>query len=223
VATPEWLDELDSQVAKCDLMLVLIGRAWIAGFQVRSDSGERDHVRVEIESALARKIPVVPVFLGDTPVPSRSSLPASIRPLLELQASRLQRVSFEADVKTLIDGVVRSIELAGGPMIDTSRPPSGVQTMTASEAFDAAATIEEGVSGSIKMVVQSTSSEDNVAWLMSETDYRNPRCLPIAINDKARIELAKLHGEHPVVFFKGRTILVHGTARKQQILSASWR
>jgi hypothetical protein len=95
-----WADSLDSQVA--DLMLVLIGCSWVAEFEARSGPGEREQVRVEIESALARKIPVVPVFLGDAPVPSPASLPASIHPLLELQAMRLQRASLEADAKALI-------------------------------------------------------------------------------------------------------------------------
>jgi hypothetical protein len=119
-----WTTWLDSQVAKCDLMLVLIGRTWVAEFQERSATGERDYVRVEIESALARKIPVVPVLLGDAPIPSPADLPMSIRPLLDLHATRLQRTSFEADAKLLIDGAVRSIKLARGDTIETSELPS---------------------------------------------------------------------------------------------------
>jgi hypothetical protein len=119
-----WADWLDTQVAHCDLMLVLIGRTWVTEFQARSGPGERDYVRVEIESALTRKIPVVPVFLGDAPVPSRASLPASIRPLLDLQATRLQRASFEADAKALIDGMIRSIELVRSETTKTSEQPS---------------------------------------------------------------------------------------------------
>jgi hypothetical protein len=111
-----WASWLDSQVAACDLMLVLIGRSWVTEFQARSGPDERDYVRVEIESALSRKIPVVPVFLGDAPVPPPASLPTSIRPLLELQAARLQRTSFETDAQDLIEGVVRSIKLAGTPV-----------------------------------------------------------------------------------------------------------
>ncbi len=110
----QWAAWLDSQVAACDLMLVLIGRSWATEFEVRAASGQPDYVLAEIESALARKIPVAPVFLGDAPVPLAAQLPASIRPLLALQATRLQRVSFEADAKALIEGVVRSIQLRRG-------------------------------------------------------------------------------------------------------------
>jgi formylglycine-generating enzyme required for sulfatase activity len=117
-----WAQWLDSQVAACDLMLVLIGRSWDSEFEARSAAGERDFVRVEIEMALARKIPVVPILLADTPVPSVARLPASIHPLLELQATRLRRDSFDADAKALIDGVQRSIRLARGEAVAPARP-----------------------------------------------------------------------------------------------------
>lgn len=106
-----WDEWLDRQVADCDLMLVLIGRNWISEFQVRTGPDERDYVRVEIESALARKIPVVPVLLGEALFPKSADLPESIRPLLRLQAHRLQRSSFDGDVEVLVTGIARSIAL----------------------------------------------------------------------------------------------------------------
>lgn len=55
-------------------------------------------------------------------MPAAASLPPSIRPLLDLQATRLQRASFEADARTLIDGVARSIKLARGETVKSARP-----------------------------------------------------------------------------------------------------
>src|SRR5262249_36897361 len=156
---------------------------WSSEFQVRSDPEQRDYVRAEIESALSRKIPVVPVLLGDTPVPSADSLPPAIRPLLQLQATRLQRSSFDADAKSLIDGIVKSISLA------RDKP------MTAAQAIAGAAATDEGISGLFEMLVTNTGSSDGMVWLMSEADYRDPRCLSIAINERARNELARLHRE----------------------------
>lgn len=118
-----WAKWLDDQVAACDLMLVLIGRSWVAEFQARADPDERDFVRVEIESALARSIPVVPVFLGDAPLPRSAELPASIRPLLSLQAARLSRASFDSDTDTLLTGVLRSIALSRGEAVPQAAPP----------------------------------------------------------------------------------------------------
>jgi formylglycine-generating enzyme required for sulfatase activity len=131
-----WAAWLDSQVAACDLMLVLIGRSWVAAFQARSAPGERDYVRVEIESALARKIPVVPVFLGDAPIPFPTDLPEPIRPLLGLQAIRLQRTSFDTDARSLIEGVARSIKLARGEVEVAPATPATTARRTARPAID---------------------------------------------------------------------------------------
>jgi uncharacterized protein len=61
----------------------------------------------------ATKIPVVPVLLGDTAVLRSVDLPESARPLLDLQAVRLQRgPKFEDDVKKLLVDAARSIALA---------------------------------------------------------------------------------------------------------------
>jgi hypothetical protein len=133
-----WVDWIASQVAACDLMLVLIGRNWAAEFHARSSLGERDYVCVEIETALSRKIPVVPVLLGDASIPSAANLPEAIRPLLNLQAARLQRTSFESDVKTLIDGIARSIRIVRGEV----SPPQQSFAQLFAERLDVISEVE---------------------------------------------------------------------------------
>jgi formylglycine-generating enzyme required for sulfatase activity len=130
-----WADWLDSQVAGCDLMLVLIGRSWIAELNARSETGELDYVRVEIESALRRRIPVVPVLLGDAPFPRAAELPETMHPLLGLQAARLQRTSFDTDAEALAKGVARSIALARGDAANPGgKPPtSSVQPLQSAD------------------------------------------------------------------------------------------
>src|SRR5215472_16467854 len=54
---------LDAQVAKCHVFLAVIGRDWMKTKGVRSKSkleDPKDFVRIEIESALKREIPVIP-------------------------------------------------------------------------------------------------------------------------------------------------------------------
>lgn len=109
-----WAEWLDRQVAACDLMLVLIGRTWVAELKARLDAEEPDFVRIEIESALKRKIPVVPVFLDDAPMPGSAELPETLRPLMGHQAARLQRTTFDSDAEALLKAVRRSIALALG-------------------------------------------------------------------------------------------------------------
>ena len=134
-----WADWLDSQVAACDLMLVLIGRSWVAEFETRSEPGERDYVRVEIKSALKRRMPVVPVLLGGALVPKPAELPDTIRPLLALQAVRLQRTSFDSDAEALLKSVPRSIALARGEVAvsDGTRPEGSAPRSTPAGAGSA--------------------------------------------------------------------------------------
>src|SRR5262245_35473402 len=70
------------RVETCDLMLALIGRDWLAS---RNASGRRrlddsnDFVRLEIEAALKRNIPVTPVLVQGAQMPAAEDLPESIR------------------------------------------------------------------------------------------------------------------------------------------------
>jgi DNA-binding XRE family transcriptional regulator len=72
---------LAEQVAKCDVMLVIIGRQWATiadgSGQLRLDN-PADFVRIEIEAALARGIPVIPVLVQNAPMPKVGELPVSL-------------------------------------------------------------------------------------------------------------------------------------------------
>ena len=75
---------LDEQVAKCNVFLAVIGRDWMKakgrkGKSRLEDPG--DFVRIEIESALKRQIPVIPVLVQGAKIPETQRLPASIQEL----------------------------------------------------------------------------------------------------------------------------------------------
>jgi hypothetical protein len=75
---------LDEQVAKCEVFLAVIGQDWMKkrgskGKSRLDDPG--DFVRIEIELALKRKIPVIPVLVSGASIPPPKRLPASIQDL----------------------------------------------------------------------------------------------------------------------------------------------
>jgi hypothetical protein len=75
---------LDERVAKCQVFLAVIGRYWMRkrggkGKSRLEDPG--DYVRIEIESALKRGIPVIPVLVGGASIPPADRLPVSIQDL----------------------------------------------------------------------------------------------------------------------------------------------
>ncbi len=75
---------LTDEVAKCDVMLVIIGRQWVS---VVDEHGKRrlenpsDFVRIEVEAALSRDIPVIPVLVQNAAMPQERDLSTSLAPL----------------------------------------------------------------------------------------------------------------------------------------------
>ena len=96
---------LTEKVATCDVLLAVIGTQW---GDLRDENGNRrlddpdDFVRVEIKAALKRNIPVIPILLDGTKIPSASSLPEDIRPLSFRNALDLRHASFQKDLDRLV-------------------------------------------------------------------------------------------------------------------------
>lgn len=96
---------IDRALAKADTLLVVIGREWLG---VRNAAGQRrledaqDFVRLEVESALAHELRVLPVLVRGTPMPAADELPDSLRPLARIQAHELSDSRWDYDVRRLI-------------------------------------------------------------------------------------------------------------------------
>jgi hypothetical protein len=71
---------LREQVGRCAVLVAVIGKSWNppAASGDRRLSDPRDHLRIEIESALERRIPVIPVLVDGVEVPAEEELPASL-------------------------------------------------------------------------------------------------------------------------------------------------
>jgi hypothetical protein len=94
-------------VARCDVLLALVGDGWLTTRRI-DDPG--DLVRVEIETALARGIPVVPVLVGKARMPAPEDLPPSLEPLAFRNATELRSGrDLEHHVEVLIAGLRESL------------------------------------------------------------------------------------------------------------------
>ena len=89
-------------------MIVLIGAAWSS---VKDRTGQRrldlpkDWVRQEIEVALRREIPIIPVRIQGTPMPSEDELPPSIADLTSFQSAEVTDSRWDFDLSVLIHGI----------------------------------------------------------------------------------------------------------------------
>jgi hypothetical protein len=73
----DFKEVLAEAVAQCDVLLVIISKQWATGR--RRLTNEADYVRIEIESAMARNIHVVPVLLDKAKMPELKDLPESLQ------------------------------------------------------------------------------------------------------------------------------------------------
>lgn len=89
-----WKEVLFKAVARCDVCLVVIGRKWLSATD--EDGTPRlpaatDFVRTEVEIALERHIPVVPLLVDVAAMPTAQQLPDSIRELVGRQATAVRQ------------------------------------------------------------------------------------------------------------------------------------
>ena len=124
---------LDETVSQCHVLLAVIGSNWLT---VRDKDGQlrlndpADFVRIEIESALNRNIPVIPLLVSGAKMPAAEDLPESLRPLAFRNGIQIRPApDFGVDMARLVKNLQRhfeSIRTQGEPElgIDTtsSRP-----------------------------------------------------------------------------------------------------
>jgi hypothetical protein len=95
--------------------------------------------------------------------------------------------------------------------------PVPTADLTPSQAIFAAAERPEGVTGTFKIEVRSGGRQDDSLYLDSEADYRDQRCLVIALPKDVALELERRVAGDPVVVLKGKSIRVTGIAKRTTI------
>ena len=122
---------LDTQVAKCQVFLAVIGPDWM---KTKGGKGKsrledpKDFVRIEIESALKREIPVIPVLVRGASIPAADRLPVSMQDLAYRNGIAVRSdPDFPRDMNRLIDYLTKQIQLfqEHRAELDTAVPNAG--------------------------------------------------------------------------------------------------
>lgn len=97
---------LDQTVSQCQVLLAVIGAEWLT---VADQDGRSrledpaDFVRIEIESALKRDIPVIPLLVSGAKMPAAEDLPDSLRGLAFRNGTQIRPApDFNVDMARLI-------------------------------------------------------------------------------------------------------------------------
>jgi len=103
---------LTNDLEKCSTMIVVIGPRWLELLRSSGSShGEtsRDYVRLEVASALERKLPIIPVLVDGATMPDAKDLPDDLKPLAFRQAFAVRHDSFPRDMWGLEQELRRSV------------------------------------------------------------------------------------------------------------------
>lgn len=99
----DFVEEIDRAVGHCDVLIALIGPQWLgaADSKGRRLDDPNDLVRLEIETALERKIRVIPALVGGAEMPNQDQLPGVLASLARRNAFELSDRRFRSDVQML--------------------------------------------------------------------------------------------------------------------------
>jgi hypothetical protein len=118
-------ERIRTAVSRCDTMLAVIGPHWL---DARDTEGRRridspsDWVRAELRTAFQLRIPVVPLLLDDTVLPTPDRLPADISALSVSTFWRVREQTVAADVHALLSRLTPTVVQP-----ETAPPQSGGQ------------------------------------------------------------------------------------------------
>ncbi|MEW7989092.1 MAG: TIR domain-containing protein [Candidatus Thiodiazotropha sp.] len=80
----DFREHINQAIERCGMLVAIIGDKWL---EAKNSRGERrldlanDHLRVELETALKKEIPVIPVLVKKGVMPEEDQLPGSLKPL----------------------------------------------------------------------------------------------------------------------------------------------
>ena len=74
-----------------------------------------------------------------------------------------------------------------------------------------------GVSGVFEMHIKGTGRQGDIVYLNSETDYRDQRCLTLAIHSSVIPDFVQKYGAEPDIYLKNKMVHVSGEARRMKI------
>ncbi|MBE0689261.1 MAG: hypothetical protein IH587_03960, partial [Anaerolineae bacterium] len=97
----------------CGIVLAVIGQDWL---DIKDQDGQRrlddpaDFVRIEIETALQRDVPVVPLLVRDARLPKEGELPGAIADLAFRNGTSVRNdPDFHPDMDRLIHSIERFV------------------------------------------------------------------------------------------------------------------
>jgi tetratricopeptide (TPR) repeat protein len=121
---------IQEALAEADAVLIIVGPRWLGASKANQNRimDDSDPVRIELETALSKGIPTIPILVGQTKMPKQEQLPESLKSFTFVNAAAVDTGrDFHRDLERVIDTIntilKRSKDAAGIAFL-----PSGVAT-----------------------------------------------------------------------------------------------
>ena len=140
----DFVEAIQSAVENCKVLIVVIGPSWL---DIKDDSGNRrlenpeDFIRLEVATALARRVRVIPVLVEGARMPAAEELPQDMKGLARRQALEVTEKRFENEMEDLFkaiegvtEGVMPNSAAAPPPAVTPPRPGAGPEPSRTEQA-----------------------------------------------------------------------------------------
>jgi uncharacterized membrane protein YhaH (DUF805 family) len=135
----DFREHIQETLKRCDVLLAIVGARWAApnekgSFRINE---ENDWVRIEVEAALAKNIPVIPVLIDNASLPAPASLPEGLRNLVFRRAAPVDSGrDFNPHMARLIKAMDQLLSRSSvATAVEPARiPPSPKPTVSPSKA-----------------------------------------------------------------------------------------
>jgi hypothetical protein len=121
----DFREHIRASLGDSDVLMVVVGPHWMGGDRHGKSRihSETDYVRTEVEIALNRKIPVIPLLVGGSDMPEPGDLPDSIR---EFAYRNAVPIDSGRDFDHHMNGLIRATDKilhSGSPAAPGAREP----------------------------------------------------------------------------------------------------
>jgi hypothetical protein len=122
----DFANKIQDAISSCAVLLAFIGRDWlVSAAGVGMLDNPDDFVRLELVTALEHCVPVIPILVEHTPMPTESDLPESLRSLTRISALTLENTHWDYDVAKLVS-TVEPLLAPGPPPVVVAKPAKPV-------------------------------------------------------------------------------------------------
>jgi hypothetical protein len=144
----DFRSEIDQTIKVCSIVIIVIGDEWLAQVDgKRRIDDENDRVRIEIETALRREIPIIPVLTRGASHPTKAMLPSSLEALAYRHGTSIRHEHFRGDVDSLISQMDKllarqeSTPAKAGEPTEPTPPVKSTRTTQSQQAVPSVASI----------------------------------------------------------------------------------